>query len=165
MTQPITITTRQTEELIRAWSKSRKANQTLNIILLIGWSFVGIFRIIMGLARPEDWMNWINAALAMIIAVLYFTIFIDPAWFHLSATTTLTLTDSAAQISIDQNGKTRGYLVDWSKVRIQETDQYYVFQANWHQMQIFCKEDLTDCTVEELSALLQEKIGNRYVKL
>lgn len=165
MTTPITITTRQTEELIRKWARADKTTQTVNRIALISWAVISIARIVMGIARPDDWMNWVLAALAAIMVSILIHTMLDPAFSHQTRTTTLTLSDQSVGISIDKYGKTKGYSVNWNKVRIHETDDCFVYLVNFRQMQIFRKEDLTDCTVEELSAFFAEKLGKRYVKL
>ena len=164
MATPITISTSQTEELIRKWERADKTTKTVNRIALILWAMISIARIILGIARPDDWMNWINAGLAAILVVILVVTSIDPALFHQTRTNTLTISDESVSISIDRYGKTKGYSVNWNKVRIQDTADCFVYRVNWRQMQIFRKEDLTDCTAEELTAFLSEKLGKRYVK-
>ncbi len=165
MTEPITITTWQTEELIRKWSRANRKQKKLDVVIMIIWTAISIARIIMGIALPDNWMNWILVALAVIVVVLYIAKIVDPAFFHPTMTTTLSLSDQAANISMDKNGKTRSYSADWSKVHMQESAECYICLVNFRRPQIFRKEDLTACTVEELSAFLSEKLGKRYVKL
>ncbi|MBQ7325018.1 MAG: hypothetical protein IJW98_04685 [Clostridia bacterium] len=163
MTTPISITTRQTEDLIRKWPKVNKTNQTL---LTIAASFLALFaiiRVIRGISNL-DWMEWVNAGLMVTTAILLFLSAQFSRFFFTVKTTTVTFTDQDVSISIDKDGKTKGYSVEWRKVRIHESSDCFYFQVNWRQMQIFRKEDLTDCTAEELSAFLCSKIGKRYVK-
>ena len=157
MTTPIRITTRQNEELYKAWKKANPISRVAIIIesiLVIFWAILVIIQ-----------FNWIVELFLGIIIVLCHTMIVDPFPFRFTMTTTLTISDSAAQISIDQNGKTHSYSANWQKVRMQETTDYYIYRTNFRRMQIFRKEDLTDCTAEELSAFLFEKLGKRYVKL
>ena len=163
MTTHISITTRQTEELIRKWIKADKNQRFFNIVLLICWTVISIARIAMGIARPDDWMNWISAGLAAILVGIWVANTIDPALLHRTKTTTLTVSAQFATIFMEQNGKTHRYSVDWSKVRVQEHPDYYVFQVNFHLIQIFRKEDLSACTQEAFSTFLRAKIGARYV--
>ena len=157
MTQPIRITTRQTEELYKAWTKANPISRVAIIIesiLVILWAILVIIQ-----------FNWIVELFLGIIIVFCHTMIVDPFPYRFTMTTTLTISDSTTQISIDQNGKTHSYSANWQKVRMQETTDYYIYRTNFRRMQIFRKEDLTDCTAEELSAFLSEKLGKRYIKL
>ncbi len=165
MTTPIRITTRQTEELIRKWHRTNKTQRTLTIVNAVLWGVLTIAHIISGIMNPTFVLYWINAGLAFSVVVLNALSIYSPHLFFPEMTTTVTFTDQDVSISIDKDGKAKGYSVDWRKVYIHESSDCFYFQVNWRQMQIFRKEDLTDCTVEELSAFLQEKIGKRYVKL
>lgn len=164
MTTPITITTRQTGDLHRKWNKANKTNQTLLTIAASLFALSAIMHAIGGISG-SDWMEWVNVGLAATAAILLFLSAQFSHLFFAVTVTTVTFADQEVSISIDKDGKTKGYSVDWRKVYIHESSDCYFFQVNWHQMQIFRKEDLTDCTAEELSAFLQEKIGKRYVKL
>lgn len=165
MTQPITITTRQTDELHRKWEKAKTINRTLTIVLVVLWGLVAVAHTVSGIMHPNFVLHWVNAGLAFLIVVLNLLRVYVPHWFIPMMTTTVTFTEYGASITMNQNKKTKGYSVDWSKVYVYESSDCYFFQVNFRQMQIFRKEDLTDCTAEELSALLREKIGKRYVKL
>lgn len=165
MTTPIRITTRQTEELIRKWHRTNNTQQTLTIVNAVLWGVLSIAHIISGIMNPTFLLYWINAGLAFSVVVLNVLNIHSPHLFFPEMTTTVTFTDRDARIVMDKKGKVKSYSANWNKVRVHESSDCFYFQVNWRQMQIFRKEDLTDCAVEELSAFFAEKLGKRYVKL
>jgi hypothetical protein len=69
MTQPITITTRQTNELHRKWQLANKANRILTLVAASLWMTTALLRTLSGIARPDDWLNWLNIGLAFLAAI------------------------------------------------------------------------------------------------